>query len=103
MTNDIKILRYKSMVLHLDTHMLNVNKNKIFLRNKEFSLMEYFLKNIGIILSRTRLIEDVWDMNIFCATNTIDVHVSRLRKKLKNIFKKDVIKTIHCTGYLFGE
>jgi two-component system copper resistance phosphate regulon response regulator CusR len=65
--------------------------------------MEYFLKNIGMILTRTQILEDVWDMNICCATNTIDVHVSRLRKKLKNLFKKDLIKTVHCIGYLFGE
>ncbi|MFA5947548.1 MAG: winged helix-turn-helix domain-containing protein [Candidatus Gracilibacteria bacterium] len=103
MIQDLKILKYKSIVLHLNSRVLHINKNKIFLRNKEFSLMEYFLKNIGMILTRTQILEDVWDMNICCATNTIDVHVSRLRKKLKNLFKKDLIKTVHCIGYLFGE
>lgn len=74
---------------------------EIFLRNKEFDLLIYFLKNSGKIITRTQLLEDVWDTNIFCMTNTVDVHISNLRQKLRPHFKSNLIKTIHCVGYIF--
>ena len=63
--------------------------------------MEYFLRNTGKVLSRTQLLEDVWDRNICWPTNTIDVHVSALRQKLKKYLSYDPIKTIHSIGYMF--
>lgn len=80
---------------------LYIDKHVIILRNKEFNLLEYFLMNAGRVVSRTQILEEVWDRNIFCATNTIDVHVSRLRQKLKFYFGRDLIRTVHCIGYIF--
>ncbi len=77
-----------------------VNDLLIPLRNKEFSLIFYFLKNSGRVISRTQILEEVWDQNIFCSTNTVDVHVSNLRKKMKEYVGRDLIKTVHCVGYL---
>ena len=74
---------------------------KVFLRNKEFTLLMYFIENMGRVLSRTQILEDVWDRNILCPTNTVDVHVSSLRRKFKKYANKDYIKTVHCVGYLF--
>lgn len=73
----------------------------IFLRNKEFTLLEYFMSNIGTVLSRTQLLEAVWDRNIFCSTNTVDVHVSNLRTKMRKHVNRDLIRTVHCIGYIF--
>ena len=78
-----------------------IGNKSIFLRNKEFSLMQYFMNNQGIVLTRSKLLEEVWDRNIFCITNTVDVHVSNLRCKLNLYFDKEVIKTVHCVGYIF--
>jgi len=76
-------------------------KNKsINLKNKEFTLMNYFMQNSGKVISRARLLEEVWDRNIFCITNTVDVHVSKLRQKINKHLDNDVIKTIHCVGYI---
>ncbi|OGJ42468.1 hypothetical protein A3B60_03640 [Candidatus Peregrinibacteria bacterium RIFCSPLOWO2_01_FULL_39_12] len=90
---------------HLKIDMLTrrffVGSNFIFLRNKEFSLITYFVKNIGRVVSRTQILEEVWDRNIFCPTNTVDVHVSSLRRKIKKHLKHDLIKTVHCVGYIF--
>lgn len=71
------------------------------LRNKEFNLLIYFLDNVGKILTRTQILEDVWDRNICCATNTIDVHVSTLRRKLRTYLNRDFIRTVNCVGYIF--
>ncbi|MBL4693956.1 winged helix-turn-helix transcriptional regulator [Candidatus Gracilibacteria bacterium] len=74
---------------------------KVRLRNKEFVLMEYFFLNMGIVLSRTQILEDVWDRNICWSTNTVDVHVSSLRRKIRRFSRMLKIKTVHCVGYVF--
>jgi DNA-binding response OmpR family regulator len=80
---------------------LVIDDSTIPLRNMEFSLLEYFMENVGRVLSRTELLEEVWDRNICCATNTVDVHVSSLRKKMEKYFSRNVIRTVHCIGYIF--
>lgn len=87
----------------LDTkgRRLSICGKKIELRNKEFVLMEYFFMNMGIVLSRTQILEDVWDRNICWSTNTVDVHVSSLRRKIKRFSRILKIRTVHCVGYVF--
>lgn len=91
-------------VLKMDrnSRMLFISNQKVFLRNKEFNLMEYFMRNVDIVLSRTRILEDVWDRNICCPTNTVDVHVSKLRQKLSTHNCNSSIETVHCIGYKFS-
>jgi len=78
-----------------------IRDKSLMLRNKEFCLLDYFLRNHGKVLTRGRILEEVWDRNLFCSTNTVDVHVSVLRQKLRKLSKKNFIKTVHCIGYLF--
>ncbi len=73
------------------------------LRNKEFLLLNYFARNAGKVLSRTDILEEVWDQNICCATNTVDVHVSSLRQKMRKHSKQVIIQTVHCIGYIFDK
>ncbi|MBI4235548.1 winged helix-turn-helix transcriptional regulator [Candidatus Peregrinibacteria bacterium] len=87
--------------LDVSCRLAYVKGRKLRLRNKEFLLLEYFLKNVGRVISRTQLLEDVWDRNICCATNTVDVHVSSLRQKIRSTSRFDCIKTIYCVGYVF--
>lgn len=87
--------------LDLTCRLAYVKGRKLFLRNKEFLLLEYFMKNVGRVLSRTQILEDVWDRNICCSTNTVDVHVSSLRLKIRHKSRFDCIKTIYCVGYIF--
>lgn len=91
----------KNLKLDPDKRTLRIKRTSVFLRNKEFSLLDYFLNNPGRVLTRTQILEDVWDRNICCATNTVDVHVSSLRRILSKHFEKPLIKTIHCVGYIF--
>ena len=87
--------------LDIDARKIFIRNIQLNLRNKEFSLLICFIQNIGRVLSRTQLLEEVWDRNIFWSTNTVDVHVSHLRRKLKRHFNKDLIKTVYCIGYIF--
>lgn len=94
-------LDFGNAKIDLNSRILLGKRKKIALKNKEFSLLEYFLKNTGKIISRTEILEEVWDRNIFCSTNTVDVHISRIRKKYANFGKISPIKTVHSVGYIF--
>ncbi|MBF7071981.1 response regulator transcription factor [Glaciecola sp. MH2013] len=72
----------------------------IDLQSKEFKLLEYLLKNKGKIVTRTMLLEKVWEYNFDPQTNVIDVHISRLRNKIDKGFDYPIIETIRGSGYL---
>jgi DNA-binding response OmpR family regulator len=99
--NSNLVCDFGSAQVDLSLRCLRSKNKKIPLKNKEFILLEYFLRNAGKVLSRTEILEEVWDRNIFCNTNTVDVHISRLRKKFMKLRKKAPIKTVHSVGYLF--
>ena len=75
--------------------MSNENKD-IKLRKKEFDLLEYLVKNKERTISRCELLDHVWDYREYVGSNTIDVHIKRIRDKLDN---KSLIKTVHGKGY----
>lgn len=72
----------------------------IRLMNKEFGLLECLLKHRGQIVTRTMLLESLWDYHFDPQTNVIDVHISRLRKKLDADFEPKIIQTIRGSGYM---
>jgi len=65
----------------------------------EFRLLEYFVRNAGIALSRAKLLESVWDYEFDGSSNIVDVYVSQLRRKLKKAGAKDLIATVWGVGY----
>lgn len=79
--------------------LIEIFGKSVRLTKKEFYLMELLTKNIGKIITRERIIDYVWDSRRYVASNTIDVYVSRLRKKLANDLDAPTIKTIPCLGY----
>jgi two-component system OmpR family response regulator len=66
---------------------------------KEFALLEYFLRHPGELLSRSTLIEHVWDFAFEADSNVVDVHVSALRQKIDRPFGRDSIETVRGAGY----
>ena len=76
---------------------------RIELSPREFALLEYLARNAGHILSRTMLLEHVWDMNQDPLTNVVDVHVNRLRKKIDHGFDVPLIHTIRGVGYVLRQ
>jgi two-component system OmpR family response regulator len=71
----------------------------IDLQAREFSLLEYLMRNAGTVVTRTMLLEHVWDYNFDPQTNVIDVHISRLRQKIDKGFDKSMIQTLRGAGY----
>lgn len=69
------------------------------LQAREFALLEYLLRHAGQVVTRTMLLENVWDYNFDPQTNVIDVHISRLRQKIDKGFDKSMIHTLRGAGY----
>jgi two-component system OmpR family response regulator len=76
---------------------------KIELQPREFSLLEYFLRNRGQVLSKTLIMEHVWDYHFDPQTNVVDVLVSRLRSKIDRGFDTKLLHTIRGVGYVLRE
>ena len=74
---------------------------RIDLTAKEYALLDYFVRHVGEVVSRTLIAEHVWDMNFDSDTNVVDVAVRRLRAKLDDPFDEKLIHTIRGVGYLF--
>ncbi len=96
-----KWLRAYNIWLDMENRLVKRDKHTIPLRNKEFALLEFFIINRGKVLSRNAIMEHVWDRNANFASNTVDVHINRLRKKLDDPFREKLIHTIPCIGYSF--
>lgn len=91
--------------LELDTvsHKAKRASRIIELTAKEYSLLEYFLRNRDRVLSRTIIAEHIWDYNFDTGTNLIDVYISHLRNKIDSGFERKLIHTVRGVGYVMRE
>jgi DNA-binding response OmpR family regulator len=89
--------------LDLDRKTVKRGNLQISLTSKEFSLLEYFMRNPGRVLTRNEIAEKVWDVNYDFSTNVVDVYVNFLRKKIDKGFDKKYIRTRVGFGYVFED
>jgi two-component system OmpR family response regulator len=93
---------YRVGDLELDrlSHRISRSGQEIVLQPREFRLLEYLMKHAGQVVTRTMLLENVWDYHFDPQTNVIDVHVSRLRAKIDKGFNRPLIHTVRGAGYM---
>ena len=84
-------------------HVASRAGQTITLQPREYRLLEYLMRNAGQVVTRTMLLENVWDYHFDPGTNVIDVHVSRLRAKIDKEFDRPLIHTVRGTGYVMAE
>ena len=77
--------------------------HRIILQPREFRLLEYLMRHSGQVVTRTMLLENVWDYHFDPQTNVIDVHVSRLRAKIDRDFDEPLLHTVRGAGYMLRE
>lgn len=92
--------RVGELVLDRLAHRVTREGQEIVLQPREFRLLEYLMKHAGQVVTRTMLLENVWDYHFDPQTNVIDVHVSRLRAKVDKGFEPPMIHTIRGAGYM---
>ncbi|MDN2567723.1 response regulator transcription factor [Aquibium sp. A9E412] len=93
---------YRVGDLELDrlSHTVRRAGQEIVLQPREFRLLEYLMRHAGQVVTRTMLLENVWDYHFDPQTNVIDVHVSRLRGKIERGFDRPVLHTVRGAGYV---
>src|ERR1700710_1621213 len=93
-------LRVGDLTLNPDTHEVQRAARAVELTQREFELLEYMMRNERIVLSRQRLLDEVWGYDPFSTTNTIEVFVSNLRRKLEAGGEPRLLHTIRGAGYV---
>jgi len=93
-------LRVGDLMLNADTHEVARGERTIDLTQREFELLEYLMRNERIVISRQRLLDEVWGYDPFSTTNTIEVFVSNLRRKLEAGSEPRLLHTIRGAGYV---
>ncbi|HCR35846.1 DNA-binding response regulator [Candidatus Woesebacteria bacterium GWC2_33_12] len=97
--NTSPILEIDNLKLNPLSHKVTRDGKIINLTPKEFAILELLMRNSGEVVTRTKIIEHVWDYNFEGMSNIVDVLVVTLRKKIDKEYKKKLIKTIHGVGY----
>lgn len=98
---EVVAISYKNIVMDDSKHKVTVDNEEIILTFKEYELLKYFLTNIGVALTREKLIEKVWGYDYEGESRTLDMHIKTLRQKLGEAGA--VIKTVRNVGYKVGE
>jgi len=96
---------YRVGDLELDrlSHRVVRGEDEIPLQPREFRLLEYLMKHAGQVVTRTMLLENVWDYHFDPQTNVIDVHISRLRSKIDKGFSQPLLHTVRGAGYMIRD
>ncbi|MDR3706427.1 MAG: response regulator transcription factor [Paludibacteraceae bacterium] len=101
--NYTKKYEIADLSLDMETKTVTRSGKVILLTSKELRLLEYFLANKGKVLSRTSILENVWDYNVDMSTNVVEVYINYLRKKVDKGFDVKLIHTLIGIGYVLKE
>ncbi|HKG74197.1 MAG TPA: response regulator transcription factor [Aestuariivirgaceae bacterium] len=93
-------LNVLDLEMNLLTRTVTRSGKPILLQPREFKLLEYLMRNAGHVVTRTMLLENVWDYHFDPQTNVIDVHISRLRTKIDKGFPEPMLQTVRGAGYM---
>lgn len=98
-TTETTTLSLEDLSMNLVTREVSRDGKKIELQSREFALLEYLLRNAGRVLSKTMILEHIWDYSFDPQTNVVDVLVCRLRNKIDRDFDPKLIHTLRGAGY----
>jgi DNA-binding response OmpR family regulator len=96
-----EVLTSSDLKLDSKQHMVKLADRDVYLTRKEFMLLEYLMRNPGVVLSRAMIMEHVWDMNTDPFSNTIESHILSLRRKIEHDGQPKFIQTVPGRGYRF--
>ena len=96
-------LKIGNLDLDLQSHRVTIDEKEIILTPKEYSILEYLMRNKNRVISRTKLIEHVYDYHFDTETNIIDVYINKLRSKVDLDPNKPLIQTVRGAGYMIKD
>ncbi len=97
---ETKLLQFKALTLNRDTYEVYRDGQKKELTKKEFDLLAYLLENQGIVLTREKILNNVWGFDFEGETNVVDVYIRFLRSKLDDGYEDKLIHTVRGAGYI---
>jgi len=97
------LIEHKNLKLFKNNYRVEYKKEEIELTKKEFELLEYLMINKNIVLSRDKILENVWGYDYFGETNLIDVYIRYLRSKIDQKYNVNIIKTVRGVGYIIRD
>jgi DNA-binding response OmpR family regulator len=97
------ILQVANLRLDPSTRTVERAGRRIDLSAKQFALLEYLMRHAGQVVSRTMILEHVWDFEFDGMTNVVDVHINRLRNKIDREFDRPLIHTLRGVGYVLRD
>ena len=102
-SDEITEMQVANLHINLLSREVRRGSHVINLQPREFRLLEYLMRNRDQVVTRTMLLENVWDYHFDPQTNVIDVHISRLRRKIDKDFEPTLIHTVRGAGYKLSE
>ena len=102
-TEKALILRLADLQLDTVAHKARRGDRVIELTGREYALLEYFMKNINHVLTRTIISEHIWNYNFDTGTNVVDVYINHLRSKIDDGFEKKLLHTVRGVGYVLKD
>jgi two-component system OmpR family response regulator len=96
-------LKVADLEMDLLSHRVTRGGQTLVLQPREYKLLEYLMRHAGQVVTRTMLLENVWDYHFDPQTNVIDVHISRLRQKIDRDFDVALLTTVRGAGYLLQD
>ncbi|HVC98775.1 MAG TPA: response regulator transcription factor [Pirellulales bacterium] len=99
----LPVLQVGDLRLDPATRIVERADRRIDLTAKQFALLHYLLRHAGQVVSRTMILEQVWDLHFDGGTNVVDVHINRLRNKVDHPFDRPLIHTLRGAGYVLRE
>lgn len=97
------IYRIANLSVDINTHTVCRNDNPISLSSKEFSILEYLIRNQGIVLSREKIEQHIWNYDYEGSSNLVDVYIRYLRRKIDEAYSPKLIHTVRGAGYVLKE
>jgi DNA-binding response OmpR family regulator len=93
------VLKVGDLTINIIDKTVKRGTKEIVLQRKEFQILEYFMRNPGKLITRSTLLEHIWDSDVDSVANIVDVHIKYLRDRIDKPFPKKLIKTIYGLGY----
>lgn len=103
LANTQTLLKVSDLEMDLVRRQVKRGEKILELQPTEFRLLEYLMRHSGRVVTRTMLLEAVWDFNFDPKTSVVETHISRLRAKIDRGFKQELLKTVRNSGYMLDE
>ena len=95
-------LKYKALIMNLDNHSVSINGKDILFTKTEFAILKQLMLNQGQVVTKSKLLEKISDDTEDCDENSLKVHISNIRKKIRNITNEEYIEAVWGIGFKIG-